>query len=228
MAKAFQTLTIDDDYDHTFACQSHDGRILVRWRNKQAEIQLCGSGAFALIFLLRQQGVLFPRLHTRHCIVAGREHNGHIELKLPRLDCIPVQSTADGKLYSHPESGVMLLAAKSLQQLEQRDWLASNVYAEIFDKAHGFCVFYWNNANLQGSLRYFVPWYGRDEDYVSGSIHRYLTPLIDSLYQPEQQHWLQASSSPGILSSHCDHDSVFITGQCKVVSAQTESTAHTT
>ena len=42
---------------------------------------------------------------------------------------------------------------------------------------HSTCIFYIDSPN-SGELRYFVPRYGRDEDYVTGSVQSTLTPLV--------------------------------------------------
>ena len=125
----------------------------------------------------------------------------------------------DRIIYFNTDSGLFFLSLKNPDEIKDNILLKSyQMYiAERFaGDVHGFCAFYWYGA--AGHLRYFTPWHGREEDYVTGSVHQNLTPLVHSLYNAEEQTWIQLSSSKGQVRSVYLDGKVSISGKCTIQS----------
>jgi predicted PhzF superfamily epimerase YddE/YHI9 len=249
---AAQSSKIIDEFDHGFVYVSSADTASVHWRNKAGEIQFCGSGAYALTWMMLQhEQVTQAQLHTAYrtliaTLFAGPVHSSagllanvaaHIPsahdgnacyLSIPCYHPVEVEAAnvsvkafvteGAGRLYVDSASGIYLLQLNNVNKLENTAWLTTLIESLSGLDIHGFCAFYWDSKNNSGKLRYFVPWHGRDEDYVTGSIHQYLTPLVHDLYGAQTQNWQQVSSSHGSLTSMYQHGYVQLSGHCQIVS----------
>lgn len=214
----FSRYSVNDEYDHSFIYIENSGLAQVLWKNKAGQIQFCGSGAYALAWIMGEVCQLslfqihsdFMKLNGRHC-----PENTLLEFEAK----IPDSSVQfmSRKIYFNMNSGLFFLSLNSPDEI-QDDELLRNYQLYITERfaknVHGFCAFYWSGE--EGQLRYFTPWHGRDEDYVTGSIHQNLTPLVHSLFKAEEQTWIQVSSSKGQLRSVYLDNKVSIMGQCIV------------
>ena len=211
-----------DDFDHAFVYLNASNRAWVKWRNKAGEIQLCGSGAYALAWMMLKdkQGFQVEINSDNHTLVATSEQN-KLCLTLPNIHPVEIYFLDDERMFVDKMSGIYLLELTSSNKLEDTQWLNSMMNMNRLSELgiHGFCAFHWDKKTNTGMLRYFVPWHGRDEDYVTGSIHQYLTPLIYDLYGVDTQEWYQCSSSHGTLTSVYQAEYVQISGNCQLVSA---------
>lgn len=249
---AAQSSKITDEFDHGFVYLSSTDTASVHWRNKAGEIQLCGSGAYALAWMMLQhEQVTQAQLHTAYRTLiatsfAGKVHSSagvsantaaHVPcasdanacyLSIPCYHPIELEATkvsvkdfvveGAGRMFVDRGSGIYLLQLNSMNKLANTAWLTTQTELLSSLDIHGFCAFYWDSKNNSGKLRYFVPWHGRDEDYVTGSIHQYLTPLVHDLYGAQTQYWQQVSSSHGSLTSVYQCGYVQLIGNCQIVS----------
>lgn len=212
----FSRYLVNDEYDHSFIYFEKPALARVLWKNKAGQIQFCGSGAYALAWVIGEvcQLDLFQihsdciKLNARHC-----DEGTFLEFaaKIPDSNV----QIMDRKIYFNTASGVYFLCLNNLDEIKNDEFLNNyQLYLakNFVDNIHGFCAFYWDG--VVGHLRYFTPWHGRDEDYVTGSVHQNLTPLVHSLYGAEEQRWIQVSSSKGQLRSMCRGDKVSIDGRC--------------
>ena len=65
--------------------------------------------------------------------------------------------------------------------------------------------------------RYFIPWYGVDEDPVTGSVHTVLARFWKDILGKDTLQAYQASQRPGELKLIVNNDIVQIIGNAKVV-----------
>ena len=113
-------------------------------------------------------------------------------------------------------AGIYLLHLQDENLLQSDRWIETYLKQQALAGIHAFCAFVWDDESGRGVLRYFVPWHGRDEDYVTGSIHQYLTPLVNELYKKKEQIWTQLSASGGRIESACLNGQVRLSGRCSV------------
>lgn len=212
----FPRYLVNDEYDHSFVCYEKSGFAQVLWKNKAGQIQFCGSGAYALACVIGQvcQLDLF-KIHSEFIKLNARYCNKGTFLEFSAKMPDSKVQVMDRIIYFNSDSGLFFLCLNNLDDI--KDDVLLNSYQlylteRYSDHIHGFCAFYWDG--VLGHLRYFTPWHGRDEDYVTGSVHQNLTPLVNSLYRAKKQTWVQVSSSKGQLRSMCLDDKVIINGQC--------------
>lgn len=216
----FSSYSVNDEYDHSFIYIENPGLAQVLWKNKAGQIQFCGSGAYALAWIVGGvcQLTLF-QIHSEFIKLNSRHYAENtlleFEAKMPDSSF----QFMSRKIYFNMDSGLFFLSLNSPDEI-QDDKLLRNYQLYITERfannVHGFCAFYWSGE--EGHLRYFTPWHGRDEDYVTGSIHQNLTPLVHSLYNAEEQTWIQISSSKGQLHSVYLDGKVSIKGECTIES----------
>lgn len=210
--QAFKSYQVGDDYDHSFLY--FDGRVVhMAWKNSAGVVQFCGSGAFAAskyIFSLscQQFSKLSPLTLTSsnfslsaYCENKRPDSNGRVVLEIPSRQPKFIKVVSGVNIYFDGDSGVYLLhylTAACLSNLPSPLSLAREMG---LSDIHGLCCFSWDDDLKTGFLRYFVPWHGRYEDYVTGSIHTLLTPLVYEKYGVVAQRWMQVSSSPGVVET---------------------------
>ncbi len=218
MKSVFHKFQVSDERDHSFISFENKKRANVLWKNKAGPIQFCGSGAYALSWISSE---LYQKNELE--IVSGTStYYSYHANNLTFLDfssTLPMQiNDLDlNKLYLAGDSGVFLLQLSDIEQLKNDELVKSYLKLleqEYSDNIHGLCVFVWKQS--AGYLRYFTPWHGRDEDYVTGSIHQYLTPLVHNIYGANKQNWQQYSRLGGKLQSIYSNQKVTLTGKCKV------------
>ncbi len=215
MQNSFIKYQIKDELDHSFVCFNSKQSALVRWKNQAGPIQLCGSAAYALAWIATNHWKLgeFKISSMEYQLNSYLSANGTC-LDIPAILPTFINKTEDGLLFLDQRSGIYLLEIQSEEYLVKENWLESYLIKHQLSDIHGFCVFTWDDQKKQGKLRYFTPWHGRNEDYVTGSIHQYLTPLIKNLYAQTKQAWEQLSKSGGELISTYNDNKVTLMGNC--------------
>lgn len=217
LLQAFNDSMIDDEFDHSFITQTSKDSFYVLWKNKAGAIQFCGSAAYSLTWLMTQYfGLDRVAIDSESIRVIGENSEAGPALKIPSIVCEQVSSSDKFDHFMARDSGIHLLQLKRQSLLQEASFIEDiHNQAESWD-VHGLCLFYWDSLISNGFVRYFVPWHGRDEDYVTGSIHQFLTPLVYRLTGCATQLWQQVSGSSGILNSFFDGDSLTIKGQCSL------------
>lgn len=211
-----QSFVVEDAYDHSFVYKESD-RAYVSWKNKAGMIQLCGAASYTLAFeILTQQGEgASLQIISPFCSLRAFYNSGKVFLELPVRKPLFLCSQHFGEVFCFSETGVFLVQLKDREALAKDSFLESclDFLSEEFKGLiHGLCFFHFHSK--VGALRYFTPWHGRKEDYVTGSMHSYLAPLINDLFSVSKHMWFQESSSPGVLSVEYDGSSVRIQGEC--------------
>ena len=222
--RAFRQARITHDCDYSFVHVESPGQISVRWKNKAGPITFCGSGAYAVA------GLLFRLFRIRRMTIKGgryrygaRRDSKSFWLSMPRRRMTLLQTTEDARLFYQPQNGILILEFSTSSQV--RDTSKIRRYIQRLDiELHGVCAFSFNRRSRQGVLRYFVPWHGRDEDYVTGSIHQWLTPLVYRIHRVCRQTWTQLSGSLGRLVSSMIPRRVAIRGmyECAQLASKNE------
>lgn len=217
METSFRESKIKDERDHSFIYYNKDV-LHVLWKNKAGAIQFCGSAAYALAWVTSHH-LKVPKIqiHSSHIQLFSLYKSKQTYLEFSTVMPERAKDFYNYKLYIDKSSGIFLLKFNSQKEI-RNDQLIQR-YLQLLEQdfhqeIHGLCVFFWDQKNLEGKLRYFTPWHGRDEDYVTGSIHRYLSPLIYELYKTTEQIWEQCSASGGLLKSSLKNKFVKISGKC--------------
>jgi predicted PhzF superfamily epimerase YddE/YHI9 len=217
MLATFEQQIISDEFDHSFVYFESTERAVAHWKNKAGAIQFCGSAAYGLSWLaITQFAAPAIQITSRHISTTAVFRQGAVVMAVPSQKTQHLFSDLDGALFFSSESGVYLLNTHRPVELLDYPWLLSYLHRKQLKNAHGFCVFAWHADSCIGKVRYFVPWYGRIEDHVTGSIHQYLTPLVYELFSAKEQTWIQLSALSGTLLSRYESSKVFLSGQCRL------------
>lgn len=191
-----------------------DNQIVVVSKNKNGPIQFCGSATYAASnIILNELKINEISLILDNNSMRSFYENGEVILEFDH------KFKKDNFLFEndyfiHKDSGIFFQELTEKSELLNDNYL--NRIISFWEKnsidIHGACFFHYADI---GSIRYFIPWHGRDEDYITGSIHQYLTPYISHFKKRNEQIWHQLSSSPGILYSKVLDDKVQIKGEVK-------------
>lgn len=204
----FNNYKIQDEFDHSFIYYDSNSKSLkAYWKNKSGPIQFCGSAAFALCWLLNFSKIQKININSKFIESYFLKEETDFYLKFLAKEIIFLKESSLGKLYVNKDSGIFFLEGQ--EKMLKKPWSFFNdfIKQEKLINIHGFCVFCFNRDKELGKLRYFVPWHGRDEDSVTGSIHQYLTNFIGG---DNWQHWKQK----GELYSKLIGNEVYLKGQC--------------
>lgn len=207
---------VQDEFDHSFIYLKNSQYAIVYWKNKAGPIQFCGSAAYALTWIMNQYGQSHElKIFSKNIQIDGFEENKKTYLQIPNSLPTFFSTKTEGDLHCFVKSGIYFLMCKGDIQTKDSKWVKNFVNQERLENVHGLCLFKWNKTRREGEVRYFTPWHGRDEDYVTGSIHQHLTPLVDKLYSAKKQTWIQRSTYGGqLLSELIDKGGVHLNGQC--------------
>ena len=215
----FTQYQVENEMDHSFIYLSSPSSAQVRWKNKAGPIQFCGSGAYALAWMVSNEFDANEfALSSESREFTSHATAGEVFLEMPNLLPQKVSDSDNdwGHLFLDSDSGIYFLQIFDKNILGNDSWVKDFLEREHPSDIHGFCVFHWDVVLNSGKLRYFTPWHGRDEDHVTGSIHQYLTPLVQQLYCQRQQSWTQASKSGGRVLTLCSGNSVRLNGNCSM------------
>ena len=136
---------------------------------------------------------------------------------MPSVEVKKIDQLESGDVFVDKNSGIYFLHLKEADRLVNDIFVHAQLkfFTEKYSGLiHGFCAFTWSEN--RGAVRYFTPWHGRDEDYVTGSMQRYLTPLAFKLFGVESQEWTQRSHSGGLIRTVYEKVHITLSGECSI------------
>lgn len=212
LASRTENEIVRDEFDHSFFYfESASHQVYVKSKNKAGIVQLCGSGIYAIVALVLNRHKLKKiTVHSPYDTLSAYVQDEKVFLCLPSRNLSHVKTIDSGELLYDSQMGIYCLEIS--ESLETVELATIQKIARSLTDPHGFCVFQWGTP--AGKLRYFVPWHGREEDYVTGSIQMVLTPWVASKYNCIEQSWQQISAPGGMLQSKLRGDRVEISGRC--------------
>lgn len=204
------------DFDISLVHQVSNQTFEVHWLNRSGAIRFCGSAAYALVWWLHSNySEPYFYIKSADLTLTSLLKDDRILLKIPREK---MQNENKGT-YFNKENSILLIEVNSLEDLKSFEARPNQLLQKYSVSALG--AFYW--ASSQGYLRYFVPWHGRNEDYVTGSIHTYLAPMVLERWGQRKQLWTQVSPRGGQVRSEITDQGVFLTGDCRLSACPTLS-----
>jgi PhzF family phenazine biosynthesis protein len=189
------------------------GTLSLRWFTPKAEVPLCGHATLATA------AVLFNALgcphdvlefRTKSGILTSRKHDSGICLDFPAnrtTHVDPPQSIIDSLgLTEYADAAYAKGMKDILIRVEDPETVRSLVpdFNLMVQDTHGLDV---NGVMVTApgdppydfTSRFFAPWWGVDEDPVTGAAHTVLTPYWSALLDKEEMYAHQASSRGGSL-----------------------------
>jgi len=217
LSEYFNNFIVQDEFDHTFFT-TESSRLIIKSKNKAGQIQFCGSGVYATLYYLKNIKELNLRdltLPSKHFAIGNVNNNIDLLISAKEVKSVDLKLPVHKiKSFYSPKNGIYLFCVDDIFHLIDDDFDKIISFLSKNYTPHG-AAFFQMNHNAQGYLRYFVPWHGRNEDYVTGSIHQYLTPLVYRLYGHQHQSWTQLSSKSGRLETSLVSESqVSLSGEC--------------
>ncbi len=207
MNTSFEKYYVTDEFDHTFYTKIGETEYGLRFKNKNGEFSLCGSGAYALAMSLPPDNLVF-KTKSSQILVNTENQKTWIGLEIQNVTEVPAFNAR--RLFYNEDTGVYLMNAHTKEDLCNSTLINTFVADDEIKQKHGLCVFYCEPNSPKAYLRYFSPWHGRDEDYVTGSIHHTLSPLAYKLTHQSKRIWVQNSTSPGIIESEVIESRVWL------------------
>lgn len=214
-----------------FVRQMPDGFNL-RWFTPKAEVPLCGHATLAAAHVLWELGLLKPeqeaRFHTRSKLLIARRVNSRIEIELPAITII--ESILPGALVRalgvKPRFGgktperdlddmdyfIELESERAVCDVRPNfDILRTQVQAAIIITARA------ESSSYDFVSRYFAPWWGIDEDPVTGVSHCSLVPYWCGILDKTELVGFQASPRGGFVHGRWEGGRVFLSGEAVTI-----------
>ena len=198
--------------------------VQVRWFNGQHEIQFCGHAALALAWWLHSKRVKVAHFESSIHSYEPLVLRGRIWIKLPVLkpdsltggsfdiDSLGIDSVS---AFFEPSTKTLLVECPYASTVEAWQPDFDRLLKLPKDSIGALIIFSRAGAHYDGYLRYFSPWYGKNEDSATGSAMRLLFPLIEKPDSPNSERYLirQLSERGGILQlRRFDEDSLLLSG----------------
>ena len=199
----------------------------LRWFTPKAEVPLCGHATLAAAHILWETGLLGPdqvaRFHTRSKLLFARRVENRIEIDLPAISIVecPLPEILLQAFGVKPRFG----GRTPDRELDDKDYLVElESEKAVRDFRPNLDV--WRNQ-LQAAVivtarresssydfisRYFAPWWGIDEDPVTGVAHCSLVPFWSRRLGKSELVGYQASARGGVVHGRLEGDRVFLSG----------------
>lgn len=205
----------------------------LRWFTPTREVSLCGHATLAAAHVLWETGQVAERsdvcFRTRSGPLTARRVDGSIELNLPSrplvetkqipravriaLDVSPI--SVGRTLEQAPENAdfVLELEGEAAVRAVRPDFAAlRSVPGGVIVTARA------DDPQYDFVSRYFAPWWGIDEDPVTGSAHCALAPHWAGRLEKTELVGRQISARGGVVAARVDGDRVLLSGGAVTVS----------
>lgn len=225
-----QLIAFDINKSETaFVRQSADGEGYdIRWLSPLKEVPLCGHATLAASKVLYEI--------SAYDTITFDYHGGSIKVMHRPDDSFAMDFPLDEVLSIEPEPafsaffpGVTIQECMLGQKTKkviirigddldiariQPDFSVMRRYAGVGDRGIGITK---RATDYDFESRYFNPWFGVDEDPVTGSVHTALARYWSRILNKNEFRAHQASHRPGDLELHIEDDIVRIAGKAKIV-----------
>jgi predicted PhzF superfamily epimerase YddE/YHI9 len=204
----------------------------LRWFTPKAEVPLCGHATLAAAHVLWETGLLnsdqIARFHTRSKLLFARQVENRIEIDLPAIsitEC-PMPEVLARTLNAKPR----FAGRTPDRDLDDKDYLVElesesavrdfkpdlNVWrnqlqAAVIVTARG------ESSSYDFVSRYFAPWWGIDEDPVTGVSHCSLIPYWSRILGKTKLVGFQASPRGGFVHGYVDNKRVSLSGEAVTI-----------
>lgn len=224
-----QTIAFDVGKSETaFVRTLGNDEVAIRWFTPRREVPLCGHATLAAAKVLHNE----QRFSTMRFIYAGgslpvsSRTDGAFVMGFPRDDwevipVAPAYAPFFGGLRAREcirgkRTGKVALIVD--QDTDLRAIRPDFAAMAAFEGAgsNGMAISK-PSARYDFESRYFNPWYGVDEDPVTGSVHTMLAAYWGRALGKRRMLALQASQRPGELELELDGDMVNMTGRARVL-----------
>lgn len=226
-----QRVAREMNLSETAFVERRDGRFSLRWFTPASEVALCGHATLASAHALWDAGWLPAdqpaRFDTRSGTLVAHRKDERIEIELPAQ---PVSA------WTAPSAVVTALGIRPVfagrtpeRDLEDRD-LLFHVDSEAIVRGlrpdfralrpHHFGIIVTARSTTAGVdfvSRYFAPYWGIDEDPVTGVAHCALAVYWSSRMGRDALVGYQASARGGCVHTRLDGDRVFLSGPAVTV-----------
>lgn len=175
-------VTIDRDF---IFYQRRINTYYIRFKNLAGEFNFCGSATLALAKKIFEEEIITEEvIHFRtksNKLINSKLINGRVSIELPvsknkALGNGYFFSSTNVLIHKLPNNSLNLIKLSKIK--EKTEAMVSSPGA--------YCAFYLDGETIH--LRYFSPWYGRDEDFATISVFEHLGEYLNenSIYLVNQ------------------------------------------
>lgn len=226
-----QQVAMEMNLSETAFVHARDDGFSLRWFTPEAEVPLCGHATLASAHALWESGTVQGdtiRFHTLSGVLHARRHDGRIEIDLPAAELeehrlpqstrkalgidplwcgrTPPRGLGDRDVLVELESEAVVRAARPDFRELRREPKAGIIITASSGAAEQDFV-----------SRYFAPWWGIDEDPVTGAAHCALVPFWARKLDKSRLIGYQASARGGLVHGRLQGDRVLLSGEAVTV-----------
>jgi len=229
-AEAMQTIAFDMNKSETaFVARGEaDGAHAIRWFTPVKEVPLCGHATLAASKALHEMAP-FETVTFRYAgglLPIARAEGGAFEMDFPLDDYDVVEAEPAYRSFfpgvgireciHGRRTGKVVVRLDDAADLEglRPDFAAMKGYRGLCSSGIGLTR---RSSRYDCESRYFNPWYGVDEDPVTGSVHTLLARYWGRILGTERLRAYQASHRPGELWLRIAGERVKMAGKARIV-----------
>lgn len=220
-----QTVAAEMNLSETaFLNKIEPDRYALRWFTPTSEVKLCGHATLAAAWVLMTElNVSIKRISFATCSgpLAAERVDGGVCIDLPELPCtswnappallkaLGLDGVEDSQLSTAAENALLRLPdAEDLRALKP-DFAALKA---VRAPGLGGVIVTARGNDVDFVSRYFTPWYGIDEDPVTGSAHSTLAPYWAGVFGKDKFRARQVSARGGNLDVRREAGRVYLAG----------------
>ena len=230
-AEWMQQVAAEMNLSETAFLARRDGGFDLRWFTPGGEVGLCGHATLASAHAVWEAGWApageLLRFHTRSGELLARPRGQEIEIDLPAQPAQEVEPVNDlvealdgagtwfGRTQDRGGGDVDYLmelpSEQAVRELQPRFDILKQVVGGVIVTAVS------DSERFDYVCRYFAPWWGIDEDPVTGAAHCALAPHWNRRLGRDRLVGFQASARGGVVRTHLEGDRVLLAGAAVTV-----------
>lgn len=229
--QTMQKIAFDIGKSETAFIRKHDNQYFIRWFSPLKEMPLCGHATLAAAKVLAKKNdrrdIIFN--YNGGKITVSIDATDSIGMVFPKDDYKEIGFNPIYKDFFHIEENNCISCIQGTTTQKVAIILDKNIAIEhikpnfsLMKDYLGFC----NNGigisrlsnQYDFETRYFNPWAGVNEDYVTGSIHTVLANYWGNVLGKSKLIGYQNSPRPGIIRLETiDNNKILIKGKAKII-----------
>jgi PhzF family phenazine biosynthesis protein len=225
-----QNIAKDFNKSETVFVFKNNGQYDIRWFSPVKEVSLCGHASLAAA------KVLFA--NEKSSIIEFKYKNGSLRIEKEKDDSISIEFPEDQyevtslqKEYldffgiDNPKDCIYGIKTRKIVLVVDESMDLANIHPKFEQMAEykglcsngiGITKLASHDKNYDIESRYFNPWYGVNEDPVTGTVHTLLSSYWGNKLNKDKMIAYQNSQRPGIIKITRNNGNVILNGHAKI------------
>ncbi|WP_036040750.1 PhzF family phenazine biosynthesis protein [Leptospira alstonii] len=223
-----QKIAFDINKSETAFVTINNSEYYIRWFSPLKEVSLCGHATLAASAVLFDKILEIKNITFNYCkgkLLISKDNESRISMIFPKddyiqcniepdfLDFFNISKVEDCIIGINTKKVVLILNKEINFNSIKPDYNKMKNYIGICNNGIGISKV---SNKYDVETRYFNPWYGVDEDPVTGSVHTLLGPYWSKILNKNKILAYQNSQRPGLLELEINKENIKLFGKAKI------------